>query len=71
MCNPVRDYWHKIEAPVFSPAQDFGKRSDVFQNLVPTAPARIKPSPHALGSKFEAIKIESGKDITPAIQRGW
>ena len=32
----------------FPPAQEFGKRSDVFQILMPTAPTRIKSLPRAL-----------------------
>ena len=37
-------------AKVFPPAQEFGKRSDVFQILMPTAPTRIKLLPLLLQS---------------------
>ena len=37
-------------AKVFPPAQEFGKRSDVFQILMPTAPTRIKLLPPLLQS---------------------
>ena len=34
---------------IFPPAQEFGKRSDIFQILMPTAPTRIKSLPRAQG----------------------
>ena len=46
---------------VFPPAQEFGKRSDVFQILMPTAPTRIKSIPPAqpritLSPRFTLIR---------------
>ena len=35
----------RTRGEIFPPAQEFGKRSDVFQILMPTAPTRIKSLP--------------------------
>ena len=44
----MRGKEHMRGEEIFPPAQEFGKRSDVFQILMPTAPTRIKSPPALL-----------------------
>ena len=52
-------------AKVFPPAQEFGKRSDVFQILMPTAPTRIKLLP----PPCQAFLITGRDPYEPPTQR--
>ena len=49
---------------IFPPAQEFGKRSDVFQILMPTAPTRIKSLPRALPVSVLAASMPADLQIS-------
>ena len=49
---------------IFPPAQEFGKRSDVFQILMPTAPTRIKYLPRALPVSVLAASMPADLQIS-------
>ena len=51
-------------AEIFPPAQEFGKRSDVFQILMPTAPTRIKSLPRALPVSVLAASMPADLQIS-------
>ena len=49
---------------IFPPAQEFGKRSDIFQILMPTAPTRIKSLPRALPVSVLAASMPADLQIS-------
>ena len=49
---------------IFPPAQEFGKRSDIFQILMPTAPTRIKSLPRALPVSVLAVSMPADLQIS-------
>ena len=57
----MRGKEHMRGEEIFPPAQEFGKRSDVFQILMPTAPARIKSTPVLLVIAYLALLINQPK----------
>ena len=49
---------------IFPPAQEFGKRSDIFQILMPPAPTRIKSLPRALPVSVLAASMPADLQIS-------
>ena len=60
----MRGKEHMRGGEIFPPAQEFGKRSDVFQILMPTAPTRIKSLPRALPVSFLAASMPADLQIS-------
>ncbi|MFR8480337.1 MAG: hypothetical protein ACLVCI_00735 [Varibaculum timonense] len=55
---------HMRGGEIFPPAQEFGKRSDIFQILMPTAPTRIKSLPRALPVSVLAASMPADLQIS-------
>ena len=60
----MRGKEHMRGGEIFPPAQEFGKRSDVFQILMPTAPTRIKSLPRALPVSVLAASMPADLQIS-------
>ena len=60
----MRGKEHMRGEEIFPPAQEFGKRSDVFQILMPTAPTRIKSLPRALPVSVLAASMPADLQIS-------
>ena len=60
----MRGKEHMRGEEIFPPAQEFGKRSDIFQILMPTAPTRIKSLPRALPVSVLAASMPADLQIS-------